>query len=101
MQNNPLVGSGVTNNLIGNNTPTAFDTILKNISTNIVGPLIYLVMALAVIYFLWGVVVFIKNADNSDKREEGYRQMIWGIVGLFIMLSARGLIRIILSTLGL
>jgi hypothetical protein len=57
-------------------------------------------MALAVVYFLWGVVGFIKNADNTEKREEGYKHMIWGIIGLFIMISANGIINIIRSTIG-
>ena len=58
-------------------------------------------MALAVVYFVWGVMQFIKNSDNPEKRGEGYQHMIWGIVGLFIMVSAKGIINIILSTMGL
>ena len=79
----------------------AFNSLLNKILENIVTPVVYLIMALAVVYFVWGVLVFIKNADNSEKREEGYQHMIWGIVGIFIMISARGIIKIILSTMGL
>ena len=80
---------------------TAFDSLLTKILANVVNPLIYLIMAVAVIYFLWGVVVFIKNADNAEKRAEGSQSMIWGLLGLFIMLSAKGIIVFILSTMGL
>ena len=80
---------------------TAFNSLLQKIVNNVVSPIIYLLMALAVVYFIWGVMVFIQNADSADKRKEGYDHMIWGIVGLFIMVSAKGLIYIILSTLGL
>jgi len=79
----------------------AFNSLLNKILENIVTPVVYLIMALAVVYFVWGVLVFIKNADNPEKREEGYQHMIWGIVGIFIMISARGIIKIILSTMGL
>jgi len=78
-----------------------FDSLFKKILTNIVSPIVYLVGSIAVVYFIWGVVVFIQNADNAEKRKDGYHHMIWGIVGLFIMLSATGIINIILSTLGL
>jgi uncharacterized membrane protein YidH (DUF202 family) len=89
--------------LPGENTAggTAFNTLLKKILDNIVTPIIYLIMALAVVYFVWGVLQFIKNADNPEKRQDGYKHMIWGIVGLFIMVSAKGIISIILSSMGL
>ena len=79
---------------------TAFNDLLNKILDNIVIPVIYLIVALAVIYFLWGVMIFIKNADNPEKRSEGYKHMIWGIIGIFIMISARGIIGIIVSTIG-
>jgi uncharacterized membrane protein len=83
------------------NQQSSFDVLLSKITTNIISPIIYFLMALAVVYFFWGVLVFIGNADKSDKRIEGYNHMIWGIIGIFIMISVRGLIHIILTTLGL
>ena len=80
---------------------TAFDRLLGKILTDIVTPIVYFLFALAVIYFLWGMIKFIQNADDSDGRKEGQSNMIWGVVGLFIMVSARGIIGVILSTLGL
>lgn len=78
-----------------------FNDLLSKILSNIVNPIIYLLMALAVVYFIWGVVVFIQNADKAEKRDEGYKHMIWGVIGIFIMISAKGIINIILSTLGI
>jgi len=80
---------------------SSFAVLINKILTNIVNPIVYLIMALAIVYFFWGVFQFVKNADSADKRQEGYQHMIWGIVGIFIMLSAKGIINIILSTLGL
>jgi uncharacterized membrane protein YidH (DUF202 family) len=80
---------------------TAAEVLLRKIVDNIVTPVIYLIAALAVVYFLWGVFVFIQNADNAEKRKDGYNHMIWGIIGLFIMVSAKGIISIILRTMGL
>lgn len=78
-----------------------FDTLLTNIINNILTPAEYLIFALAVIYFFWGVFTFIRNADSETKRKEGFDHMIWGVVGMFIMFSAKGLINFILSSLGL
>jgi len=85
----------------GGSSSTSFDTLFANINNEIITPIIYLLFALAIIYFLWGVFVFIKNADSAEKRADGYQHMIWGIVGIFIMASAKGIINLILSSIGL
>lgn len=79
----------------------AFDVLLGKILTNIVNPIVYLLFALAVVYFLFGVFTFIKNSEEPKAREQGQRHMIYGVIGVFIMISARGIINLILSTLGL
>jgi len=79
----------------------AFNSLFNKIVNNIVTPAIYLIVAIAVVYFVWGVMVFVQNADNPEKRKEGYMHMLWGIIGIFIMISAKGILGIISSTLGL
>ena len=79
----------------------SFDKLISKILENIVNPIILLLMALAVVYFLYGVFVFIQNADNPDMRQEGYEHMFWGIVGIFIMISAAGIKNLIGSSIGL
>ena len=79
---------------------SAFDTLLNKIVAQILSPIIYLLIALALIYFLWGVFIFIKNADSPEKRTEGYDHMMWGIIGLFIIISVNGIISLITSTLN-
>jgi len=80
---------------------STFDVVFNKIIVNVVNPVIYFVIALAFVLFLYGVFMFIKNADDAEKRKEGQSHMFWGIVGLFIMLSVRGIIYIILSSMGL
>ena len=81
-------------------TDVAFNSLFNKIIVNILNPAIYLIMGLAVVYFVWGVMIFIKNADNAEKRSDGYKHMIYGVIGIFIMISAKGIINIILSTIG-
>ena len=60
--------------------------------------IIDLLAGLALVYFLWGATQFIMNGGDEKKREEGRQQMIWGIVGLFIMISVWGLVNILVHT---
>jgi len=82
-------------------TSPAFDSLFSRILSLIVSPIVYLIGAISVVYFIWGVIIFIQNSDNAEKRKGGYSHMLYGIIGLFIMISATGIINIILSTLGL
>ncbi|OHA15377.1 MAG: hypothetical protein A3H57_01750 [Candidatus Taylorbacteria bacterium RIFCSPLOWO2_02_FULL_43_11] len=76
------------------------DEILQKINTNIVNPLIYLFLAVAMVIFLWGVVTFFQNIDNSEERAQGVRHMIWGVLGLVIMISFQGIIAMIKNFIG-
>ncbi len=74
--------------------------LINNINTYIINPIIGFMIAVALIYFLYGVVVFLHGMDSEDKRKEGRKHMIWGIVGLFIMVSAFGIMNLICNTVG-
>ena len=63
--------------------------------------LIPLLFGIALIGFLWGVAQFILNADNEEKRREGKKIMVWGIIGLFVMVSVWGLVAVIGGTFGI
>src|SRR5690242_733256 len=77
-----------------------FDKLFANIINQIVTPIIYLLLTLAVIYFMYGVLKFIQNADSPEERATGFNHMKWGVIGIFIMVSAKGIINLILATLG-
>lgn len=54
----------------------------------IVDTLIILAAAIALLAFLWGLAKFIfRLGGKEDAVEEGKRVMIWGLVGLFVMIS--------------
>ena len=76
------------------------DNLLNNIKTEIVNPAIYFLLALAAVYFVWGVFAFVSNQENDEAREKGKQHMIWGIIGIAIMLSAFGIMRMIAGTIG-
>ena len=76
------------------------DTLVANFTSVIVLPVIALLIVLGVVYFLYGVFKFVANSNSEDKREEGKMSMIYGLVGLAIMVSAFGIIRLIVNTTG-
>lgn len=57
-------------------------------------------MALAALYFLFGLLKYVMNFDSETERSDGRKHMIWGIIGLFIMLSVFGIIDFITDTIG-
>ena len=78
--------------------PAATVSLLQRILVNIVNPLITLMVAVALIYFLWGVFEFVRNAESSEERKKGGMHMLYGALGLFIMLTAYGVLNLIVGT---
>jgi hypothetical protein len=81
------------------NIPPEATALLQRILDYIINPLVALVLGVAVIFFLWGVFQFIRNADNPEERKKGGMNMIYGVLGLFIMLAAYGILNLILGTI--
>ena len=74
------------------------NTLVQKISDVILRPLIFLMFALATLVFFWGAKNFVGSADDAEARSKGAQQMIWGIVGAVIMISAVALVTIIGNT---
>lgn len=60
-----------------------------------------IVVALALLYFFWGLATYILNASNEEKKKDGRNIMIWGILALFIMVSVWGIINVVRDTFQL
>ncbi len=67
----------------------------------LVNPLIIFMFAAALGYFLFGVVMFFVNPDNAGEKGDGKQHMLWGVVGMFLMISVFGILKLIEHTLGL
>ena len=75
-------------------------TLMKSINRVIINPLIVLLFALAVVYFVYGLVRYLLSPDNEEIRKSSKSHMLWGIIGMFIMVSVFGIMSLILNTLG-
>lgn len=85
---------------INQGTAISANDLLNRILDNIINPIILLMVALAVLYFVWGGFQFVRNAESSEERKKGGMNMLWGAIGLFIMGTAYGIINLVLGTIG-
>lgn len=70
---------------------------MQRINEAILQPIVSLLMAAAVAYFLFGVMKFVKDQGSEESQVEGKKHMMWGIIGLFIMVSVWGILNFINS----
>lgn|SRR3989344_950338 len=59
-----------------------------------------LLVALGVVYFVWGVVQYFIN-DSEEAKKKGKDRIIYGIIGLAVILSVWGLVYLITDFLGI
>ncbi len=72
---------------------------LANKLVNLANMFTYLLIAAAVIFIIWNVVVYlIKGGSDEEERKKASSSILWGIVGLFIILSIWGLVNILMNT---
>jgi hypothetical protein len=76
----------------------AVTRIIGKIATEILNPIIALLFAIATVVFFWGLFKLIHHADDSGARDAAKQHIMWGLVGMFIMFSAYGIIRLTLNT---
>jgi hypothetical protein len=67
----------------------------------IVTKLIPLVIAIGLLVFIWSVIKFIANSHDAEARSAGLRQMGWGIVGLFLIVSVWGIVSLLANIVGI
>ena len=73
--------------------------VIQKAITHIVNPLIGFFFAMAFIVFLWGIFEFIAGSNNEEKVTAGKQHMLWGVIGIFIMISVFGIMNLVCSTI--
>jgi len=75
--------------------------LMFRVSYYIINPIIVLGFVIALGYFIWGMIDFLANRDtSSQKAEEGKQHMLYGTIGMFIMVSAFAIMRLLASAIG-
>ncbi len=78
----------------------AAQTVLGKIESAILFPLMALMVAVAMLMFIWGGFEFVMNADSDQGRETGKKHMLYGVIGLLIIISAYAILKVALNTFG-
>ena len=66
------------------------------------GTVIPLIIALAILVFLWGMFqYFILGSSDDEKKSKGKQLMLWGLTGFVVMFSLLGIISLLVNTFGL
>lgn len=84
---------GTSNVMLGD----LFKYVTCIISTSVI-PLLF---SLAVMLFVWGVVMYVINPGEEEKKKKGKSFMLWGIIALAVMVSVWGLVSILRTTFGI
>jgi hypothetical protein len=67
----------------------------------IISLIVPLLISLAIVAFMWGIVKFIAHADDEKAIVEGKQFMVWGLVGIFVLISFWGIVGYLQESLGL
>ncbi|MBP6883738.1 MAG: hypothetical protein KBC06_00700 [Candidatus Pacebacteria bacterium] len=67
---------------------------------SILNALIPLLVALGVVYFVWGVVQYMIGGGDEAKKE-GRNRIIFGLIGLVVIFGMWGLVAIVVNTFGI
>ena len=82
-------------------TPKDFKSLVENIFIGgVLKPIVPLLIGLGVVVFIYGVLILMFS-EGGEKKEEGKQYMVWGIVGIFVMVSVWGLVSILSSSFQL
>lgn len=79
---------------------TVVKTLLGKIATLIINPIIILGFVIATIYFFYGIIELISKSDSSELAK-AKQTVTYGIIGMFVMFSVYGILRIVLATFNI
>lgn len=76
-----------------------FASIINNI-LKLGEPLVFLLIGLSVVVFLIGIVKYMTQYGDENKRKESVQMMTYGLIGLFVMVSVWGLVSLFTDLIG-
>lgn len=77
------------------------EELLERIITFVVDPALRVVFTLGLLLFVWGIIEFLWGVKDGQVSESGKNHMVYGLVGMLIMVSVYGIIALIVNSFGL
>ena len=68
-----------------------------NILIGGINNIVTVLIVFALLIFMWGIIRFIYNVNDSREREQGKQFILWGLVALFVLASLWGIMGIMCS----
>jgi hypothetical protein len=79
-----------------------FKTFIESIVDALNIYVVPLILALIFLAFIWGVAnYFFLQGANDQARAKGRQLILWGVVGMVVLLGLWGIVNLALSTLNL
>lgn len=80
----------------------SIDEFVSKVSDVIINPILALLFAAGLLVFVWGVIEFLagQNGIGEGAGNKGKMHMLWGIIGMFIMVAAYTILKLIANTLN-
>jgi hypothetical protein len=77
-----------------------FQSIIENL-LNLSRALVPVIVGLSVVVFLYGLFGYIMNSGDESKRADSVKYIVYGIIGLFVIVSVWGMVFLITDFFGL
>ena len=88
-------------------TSPTIKQIMYKLSYYVINPLIQVGFVVALVVFIWGVVEYVRDKDGgvvmgrrNQRGGDGASHIIWGLVGLLIMVSAFAIMSTLKNLIG-
>ncbi len=80
---------------------TSISSLMSRFWTYLISPAILVVFALGFFLFTWGLIEFLWKLNAGGENKEGKQHMLWGIIGMLIMVSVYGILSLLNNTFNL
>jgi hypothetical protein len=73
---------------------TAAQDIVEKVERVLLFPFMILLSSIALLVFIWGVYEYILNSGDEKARATGRMHMMYGVIGLLVMVSAYAILKV-------
>ena len=77
------------------------DALVSKFGTYIIDPILLVLFSAGFFMFMWGLFQFMVNINRGEDTGDGKRHMIYGTLGMLIMVSVYGILALLNNTFGL
>lgn len=79
----------------------AGQSLLERIQTYVVDPIIAVIFTLGLLLFFVGIVEYLWEIKDGKTDGDGRQHLIYGLIGMLVMVSVYGIINMIINTFEL